>query len=126
MRAITAALVALVLAGAVFLMASPPAQAEVLRCDIIQKYHCTIGTGCEPQPLERPPWNEIDLSERTFARCDKKGCDRYDAVFSWSGAFVVIDLPGKGAVAKLSLLDGSFTEVVTLMNVVFTSFGSCQ
>ena len=111
---------ALVLACLLF---SAPAMAGSLRCDITEKYACSAG-GCEAHELGI--WNVIDLDSGQFSRCDRNGCDSYDAEVSKSGMFYTIDLPGRGTMAKLAVDGTSFLEVITLGTVAMISFGSCQ
>jgi hypothetical protein len=49
-----------------------------------------------------------------------------DASFSESGEFIIIDVPGRSMMAKVSRDGSGFVEVVTLMSTVLLSFGSCQ
>jgi hypothetical protein len=71
-------------------------------------------------------WNEIDDHALRYSRCDENGCDTYDALFSQSGIFLIIDLPGRGMVAKLNTGNGSFVETTTLGEAVLSSFGVCK
>ena len=60
-----------------------------------------------------------------YQRCDKKGCDDYRAQFTRSGAFLVAELPGRGAFVKISD-DLAATEVVTLGHAVIVDRGQCK
>ncbi|CAN7198061.1 hypothetical protein [Ensifer adhaerens] len=105
------------------MLATTGAHAQTLRCDISSKHVCEASPGCQSAKLA--VFNRIDLQMRTFSRCDSKGCDKYDAVFSASGAFLNIAVPEKGLMAKLDMTEGRFSEVVTLAGQVYVSFGSC-
>jgi hypothetical protein len=54
------------------------------------------------------------------------GGDSYDASFCPSGAFIVIDVPSRGMVAKVAADKSSFLEVATLGMTALNSFGSCE
>jgi len=79
------------------LLASPAA-AETMTCRITAKHSCEPATGCKK--LQPGVWNVLDVTRQTYARCDARGCDTYDASFSPSGAFIVIDVPSRGMVTK--------------------------
>jgi hypothetical protein len=98
------------------------AHAETLRCEITSKFMCEL-TACQAAKLGG--YNLVDLDKNTIARCDRLGCDTYDAVVSASGAFLNVAVPDRGLMAKLSLSLDSFTEVVTLAGQVYVSFGRC-
>ena len=70
--------------------------------------------------------NILDLSRQTYARCDAKGCDTYDAQYSRSGAYFVVDVPGRGLIAKIATDMSAFLEVATAGTTALVSFGSCQ
>src|SRR5436190_1129089 len=81
-------------------------EAEELKCEIREKFVCQAGAACKASPVG--VWNVVDTAKRTYARCDTRGCDSYEAQFSQSGAFINIDVPGRGVIAKMSM-DGSAT-----------------
>ena len=101
------------------------AEAEELKCEIREKFVCEPGAACKPSPVG--VWNIIDTAKRTYARCDTRSCDTYEARFSQSGIFINIEVPGRGVIAKMSM-DGSaaFHEVATLGHSVLISFGACK
>jgi hypothetical protein len=103
------------------------ASAGILRCDITSKFDCRAA-GCKPmQPaFVHGHYNLIDLDERTFARCDEAGCGTWAAELSRGEGFIAIAVPGKGLTATLNLSTGSFVEVSTSIDLVYTSFGSCK
>jgi hypothetical protein len=43
-----------------------------------------------------------------------------------SGAFIVVDVPSRGMVAKVAADKSSFLEVATLGMTALTSFGVCE
>jgi hypothetical protein len=112
----------LFLPGASFAMATP-AIAATLRCDIASKFLCQ-SAGCSTATAS--VWNLIDMDAKTYSRCDRSGCDTYDAVFSPSGVFLNIALPANGLIAKLEPGTGSFSEVASLAGEVYVSFGVCR
>ena len=71
-------------------------------------------------------WNVIDLEGGQFSRCDSNGCDTYPAMITQSGLFYVIEVTGKGVLAKLAIDGSSYLEVATLGTVALISFGSCR
>jgi hypothetical protein len=105
------------------LLASPAA-AETMTCRITAKHSCEPATGCKK--LQPGVWNVLDVTRQTYARCDARGCDTYDASFSPSGAFIVIDVPSRGMVAKVAADKSSFVEVATLGMMALNSFGICE
>ena len=104
-------------------MLAAPAIADNLRCDIVAKYACSAG-GCEPNQLGM--WNVIDLDSGLFSRCDRDGFDSYNTEITESGMFYIIEVPGRGTIAKMAIDGSSFIEVTTLGTVAVISFGSCQ
>src|SRR5262245_54529774 len=88
------------------------ALAQPITSRLSSKFGCSPG-GCEPMAAN--VWSVIDLSAQTYARCDAKGCAKYDAVMSRSGVYVVIDLPGRGMIVKLASDLSAFLEVATIM-----------
>jgi hypothetical protein len=107
-----------------FALLASPAAAEPMTCRITTKHSCDPAGGCK----KIPPgvWNVLDAARQTYARCDARGCDTYDASFSPSGAFIVIDVPSRGMVAKVAADKSSFLEVATLGMTALNSFGSCE
>jgi hypothetical protein len=103
---------------------SNSAIAKTMTCRIATKFSCDAGEGCKP--LKPAIWNVIDLERQTYSRCDTRGCDNYDARVHRSGEFIVIDVPGRGMVAKLASNFSSFLEVTTIGTSALNSFGSCE
>jgi hypothetical protein len=98
--------------------------AQTMTCRISAKYACGSESACKE--LKPTVWNVVDLTRQTYARCDIRGCDTYDAQVSHSGAFIVIDVPGRGMIAKLAANKSSFLEVVTAGTGAMNSFGACE
>jgi hypothetical protein len=101
------------------------AAAEVLECRPIKKAICGI-EGCKAIPLG----TAFSLYEPSgkYARCDARGCDAYEAEVTQSGVFTVIELRGKGTVAKIGPEVGSYRpwlEVTTAMTDAYVSNGYC-
>ncbi len=93
------------------------------RCEIETKYLCQSTEGCAGAAPK--VFSVIDWALSTYSRCDSAGCDAYDFVGTQSGAWLNIDVPGRGLVAKFDPLSGAFVEVVTLGELVYVSFGVC-
>src|SRR5262249_14163271 len=96
---------------------------QTITCKVSTNFSCEAA-GCAPAHLGT--WRVIDLSKKTYSRCDLRGCDEYDAQFALSGEFVVIDVPGRGLTAKLAADRTTFLEVVTFGSMALVSFGSCE
>lgn len=103
---------------------STEAWSAPMRCDFTEKYQCNPGSGCQPNVLG--VWVVVDLDSKLYQRCDRNGCDTYDAVVSdRKGAFITIDLPARGVFMKIGQ-DSRATEVVSLGNSVIVSQGVCR
>lgn len=107
---------------AIFLFPNP-ASTQTVICAISTKYSCGAA-GCNQTQVTVQ--NILDLSRQTYARCDAKGCDTYDAQYSRSGAYFVVDVPGRGLIAKIATDMSAFLEVATAGTTALVSFGSCQ
>jgi hypothetical protein len=69
----------------------------------------------------------LDLAEKTYARCDSKGCDSYSITFSASGIFTTVSVRGSGSTFLKVLNDGSqYVEVASLHLAVHQNFGACK
>ncbi len=99
------------------------ASAQQMRCEITSKFAC-LPSGCVPEKLGM--YNLIDLERRTISRCDRKGCDKYAANVTRLGMFIVVDVPGRGTFAKLSIDGSQYVEIATLGTGVLVSFGACS
>ncbi len=113
-------LVAIALAALV----ATAAEAKVFECVISEKYVCDSSRGCGQ--VHHDIVVKLDLTRQTYSRCDSKGCDTFDVRLSESGAFAVIDVPGRGMVAKFSNDGSDFMEVATIETQALISFGSCK
>jgi hypothetical protein len=112
------------------LTVSTVASAQTFRCDINHKMVCQQ-SGCKAVPAS--VWNIIQLDKKTYARCDAKSCDTYNAQFSEGGAFLNIQVT-PSTIAKMAVADVpvmelkkfSFHEVATQLHDVYVSFGACR
>lgn len=100
-----------------------PSSAATLRCEIAAKQLCQSALGCSAAPAK--VYNLVDPSTLNYARCDSLGCDTYEASIATSGNFLIIDIPGRGMLAKLDLETLAFLEVVTLTDMIYVSWGNC-
>jgi hypothetical protein len=100
-----------------------PAMAEQVMCRVHLKQLCERDTGC--RRVEANTWYPIDTVRATVSRCDARGCDTYQAAASQSGAFINLDVPGRGMLLKIASDGSNFVEVATLGLSVFVSFGVC-
>ena len=100
------------------------AEAKVFECVISEKYVCDSGRGCGQ--VHNNILVKLDLARQTYSRCDSKGCETFDVRLSESGAFAVIDVPGRGMLAKFSNDGSTFVEVATIETQALISFGSCK
>src|SRR5262245_14440226 len=101
-----------------------PKPSQTVTCQISVKFSCAAETGCGENRLG--VWSVIDMQGQTYARCDSRGCDKYDARLSRSGVFIIIDVPSRGMTAKLAADMSAFLEVVTIGTQALVSFGTCQ
>ena len=83
-------MIAMVLVLAGMLAAQPAAR---LRCEAQQKWLCELPDGCSPIEAANS-WEIVDVDKRTYARCDRAGCDTYEMVMSVSGAFRTVQPVG--------------------------------
>jgi hypothetical protein len=67
----------------------------------------------------------VDLDTKQYSRCDRAGCDTFDVQISRSGAFTIIEAPGRAMFMKIGP-EGKSTEVVSVMNSVLVSNGVCR
>jgi len=71
-------------------------------------------------------WTKINFKEKKYSRCDSKGCDSYEMVYSKSGIYTTIEIPGSGAFLK-SLNNGEdYIEVATIGVAAIQYFGACK
>lgn len=107
------------------LMARPLAQRGLRwQCVPSVRYVCTA-EGCEHSPAVVSV--RLDLSKRTYSRCEKEDCDSYPMTFSSSGIFTTFTLPGSGSTFLKVVNDGSeYLEVASLQLAVHQNFGTCR
>lgn len=113
----------LLMASAFLAALTTGATGKTLMCSIEEKSVCEVGANCRRIPPTT--WAELDLAARTYARCDKNGCDRHAAQMSKSGVFTNFAAPERGAMARLRSDNAVFMEVVTLAQQVYVGFGKC-
>ena len=126
-------LIAAVVAAAMMLSS---ASAKTWECKINEKHACNPEKGCSANTLGVT--NYINFERKTYARCDRAGCDTYDAQFSQSGSFHNIAVADRVMFAKVwpnhhsqsafwpyTSTSGKFMEVVTLGSTVLVSYGIC-
>ena len=118
MRTITLSVVVLAL-----LAVSEPLAAETLTCKPSQKFYCSP-EGCKTAPAKVRAI--IDTDKQTYSRCDRNGCDKYDATMSMGGIYLNISVPGKSLVAKVEISSLAYYETVSGGLGVHTSFGRCS
>jgi len=97
-------------------------------CIPVKKFYCD-GNTCES--TEPKVFNLIggNSSSPTISRCNKNGCDTYDAALGDSGEYKNIQpVDPKGFVFKMSYntIDKKFVEVETLGLDTFVSYGYCM
>jgi hypothetical protein len=117
MKTITLSLLALAL-----LAVSAPLAAETLTCTPSQKFHCSP-EGCKTAPAKVRA--VIDMDKQTYSRCDRNGCDKYDATMSIGGIYLNVSVPGKSLVAKVEISSLEYFESVSIGLAVYNSFGRC-
>jgi len=96
---------------------------QKLRCIPRDRLDCE-GVNCtKSQPVV---YLILDRQSKTFSRCDKKGCDVYDAIFRLSGMFTNIQpINPNGTMIKV-LGNREYIEVVTTgLGVIFQN-GNCS
>ena len=109
---------------ALLLLAAPiAAVGQTLQCTITDKVQCDPGGQCKSlMPTVQP---SVDLDAKRYSRCDRGGCDTFDVQITRSGAFTIIEAPGRSMFLKIGP-GGKSTEVVSLMNSVLVSNGICH
>jgi hypothetical protein len=79
-----------ILVGVALLLADV-AHAQELKCEIEKKYVCEA-SDCKAIPAT--VWNVVNTLKHTYARCDPRGCDIYEARIFQSGIFMNIEVTG--------------------------------
>jgi hypothetical protein len=103
--------------------AALPLSAEPLACRWATKQQCDPTAPC--RPAANNVWATADVGAKRYQRCDRQGCDTYDAAVSTAGAYTTFDLVGRGVFMKVGA-NGAATEVVSLGNSVLVSQGRCR
>ena len=113
------------LAGVAVLALAEPATAAEFICNASEKQHCSPGQGCQKGVVAVfAKFEATAPGKARYSRCDRNGCDTYEADTFGSGAFLLIELPGRATFAKVGP-DGSWTEVVSLGHEVMLAHGQC-
>src|SRR5262249_25525019 len=99
------------------------AYANEITCEIHEAYACQPKAGCIKHVSGSI--NRVDPDRKKYIRCDQKGCDEYDMKLVRSGEYALIEVSGRGMLAKINTA-GSFMEVVTLMDQALISYGTCK
>ena len=80
--------------------------------------------GCSAKETETEA--RLDFLQKTYSRCDQKGCDSYPMTFEASGIFTVAQPNSRSTFLKV-LNDGSeYMEVVTSHLGAWVYVGSCE
>lgn len=104
---------------------------DVRTVDAWQKLQCTPktrldcdGTNCtQSQPVV---YLILDRPNKTFSRCDTKGCDAYDAIFGSSGIYTNIQPRNPSGMMIKVLGNREYIEMATIgLNSIFQN-GSCS
>ncbi len=103
---------------------------DIKTVDAWKKLQCTPktrldcdGASCDKsQPVV---YLILDRSNKTFSRCDTKGCDSYDAIFGSSGIYTNIQPRNPSGMMIKVLGDREYIEMATIgLSTVFQN-GSC-
>lgn len=123
---------ALLLTGALALLFPTTGAALSLSCIPSEKYVCQMGASCVggTPAVVGPIAARANLDTGngelgSYERCDKSGCDKYQALVSGAKAFTHFELPGQGAFSKVGP-GGSWVEVVSLTTTVIITYGYCS
>jgi hypothetical protein len=104
---------------------------DIKTVDAWQKLQCTPktrldcdGTNCtKSQPVV---YLILDRPNKTFSRCDTKGCDSYDAIFNSSGIYTNIQPRNPSGMMIKVLGNREYIEMATIgLSTVFQN-GSCS
>lgn len=84
---------------------------EILKCKPKKVLACE-GTNCTKGKLSSI-YLILNRAEKTFSRCDRQGCDTYEALFSTSGIYV--NIQGKTPIGQIIKVQGKrkFVEFIT-------------
>ena len=104
---------------------------DIKTVDAWQKLQCTPktrldcdGTNCtQSQPVV---YLILDRPNKTFSRCDTKGCDSYDAIFGSSGIYTNMQPRNPSGMMIKVLGNREYIEMATIgLSTVFQN-GSCS
>lgn len=70
-------------------------------------------------------WAKTNEAQKTYSRCDKQGCDTYDAGYSHSGVYTNIEVSGRSLIAKIGPAK-EFVEIAAMGTDVYVSYGRCK
>lgn len=113
------------LAGVAALALAVPATAAEFVCNASKKQHCSPGHGCQKGVVTvSAKFEATGPGKARYSRCDRTGCDTYEADTYTSGTFLLIELPGRATFAKVGP-DGAWTEVVSLGHELILAHGQC-
>jgi hypothetical protein len=70
-------------------------------------------------------WVRWTPDTKTYERCEARGCDRYEAMVTYSGAFATIILPENALLARLTK-PGRIVEVTMSMDSGLIRHGLCK
>jgi hypothetical protein len=102
-----------------------PATASEFVCNAAEKQLCSPGKGCQAGIVTVYSTFEATAPGKArYSRCDRNGCDEFEANTYNSGVFLLIELPGRAVFAKVGP-DGSWTEVVSLGHELIVTHGRC-
>jgi hypothetical protein len=118
MRTVTLSLLALAL-----LAVPAPLAAETLTCTPSKKFYCSP-EGCKAVPAKVRV--VIDTDKQTYSRCDRNGCDKYDATVNMGGIYLNVLVPGKSVTAKVEFPSLQYLEVASLGLGMYASYGRCK
>lgn len=93
-------------------------------CPIDKQYVCSYDS-CNPIKPSVTIKIRIADSHAEYSRCDKQGCDNYEAQVTRSGIFTYLSPIEKNATIKLDQ-DMSFVEINSLLLNVYVAYGKCR
>jgi hypothetical protein len=97
-----------------------------LICNTTKQYACTA-ENCQPiRPTVHMQVNVSEQNRTQYQRCDKKGCDTYEAQILKANNFVAISPLMISSAMKINTQDMSFMETASSGLAAFIGFGHCQ
>jgi hypothetical protein len=101
-----------------------PAVAAPMRCDFERVSVCGPA-GCR-ESQQRPTWLSIDVQGQRYGRCEGSDCQWLPMEVVPSGVYLDLNFADGPQGAKLSTLDKTIVEAVSIMDMVIVSRGSCK